>query len=349
MAPPHRLTHRSPTCNVAQCNESLADDSSLSILHFVASTRSICIAYALFSHTKHHDTHPAPLEQPETVSAASSAGGGIRVRKSLDPCTLGAALRADRLIEAMASENLQRNQPNRREEEWTSGRQEMPACDDAFQTTADPPRPNAIRSRGVGKRASSTPPMPCAVSAYCYSLLPDGFIRLLRLMPHRDEHAPIQCQLFDYPLLDSGKGPHLYEALSYVWGSGEKPRRVFTDEGYLRVTNNLHAALLHLRDRSLARIIWVDAICMNQEDKGEKGEQILRMAEIYSRASRVVVWLGEAKNDSDQALEDIRLAADAEFPVDKPNKQAILTLLHRPWFERIWVREQTPNSTGICY
>ncbi len=65
------------------------------------------------------------------------------------------------------------------------------------------------------------------------------------------------------------------------------------------------------------------------------------MAEIYSTASRVIVWLGEAQNDSDQALEDIRSAADAEFPVNRPNKQAILTLLRQPWFERIWVREQT--------
>jgi hypothetical protein len=249
----------------------------------------------------------------------------------------------------MTSENLQWNQPNRREEEWISDRQETLAYDDAFQTTADTPQPNTIRSRGVSKRAASMPPMPCAVSVYCYSLLPDGFIRLIRLMPHRDEHAPIQCQLFDYPLPDSGKGPQLYEALSYVWGSDKNPRHVFTDEGYLRVRNNLHTALLHLRDRSLARIIWVDAICINQDDKGEKGEQILRMAEIYSRASRVIVWLGEAKNDGDQALEDIRLAADAEFPVNKPNKQAILTLLHQPWFERIWVREKTLNIIDICY
>ncbi len=73
------------------------------------------------------------------------------------------------------------------------------------------------------------------------------------------------------------------------------------------------------------------------------------MAEIYSRASRVVVWLGEAKDDSDQALEDIRLAADAESPVNEPNKQAILALLYRPWFERIWVRDYTIDRIDICY
>ena len=46
----------------------------------------------------------------------------------------------------------------------------------------------------------------------------------------------------------------------------------------------------------------VDAICINQEDKIEKGMQVRYMSEIYSKASHVIVWLGEAENDSDRAL-----------------------------------------------
>jgi hypothetical protein len=156
----------------------------------------------------------------------------------------------------MASENLQWNHPGRREEErepypkesrslrardnaTTPPKVDTPTCDAGFWTIADPP------------------------PAYCFSPLRDGYIRLLRLMPHQDKHAPIQCQLFDYPLLDSGKGTHLYEALSYFWGPKEKPRRVFANKGYLHVTENLHAALSRLRDYYLQRIIWVNAIYIN--------------------------------------------------------------------------------------
>jgi hypothetical protein len=174
--------------------------------------------------------------------------------------------------------------------------------------------------------------------------LKSGSIRLLCLLPHKDEDAPIQCQLFEYPLQKLGEGTHLYEALSYVWGNPTDCSYVFVNEHYFPVTANLHAALLSLRDRFFKRIIWVDAICIDQEDKGgngEKGEQILRMAEIYSKASRVIVWLGKAENDSNQVLEEIRLAADDVSAEPKPNKQAILTLLQRSWFKRIWVREQT--------
>ncbi|KAK4251198.1 hypothetical protein C7999DRAFT_37810 [Corynascus novoguineensis] len=107
-------------------------------------------------------------------------------------------------------------------------------------------------------------------------------------MPHRDESAPIQCQLFDYTLLDSGKGTHLYEALSYVWGSEEKPHSISTDKGDLLVTINLYMALKRLRDHSLDRIIWVDAICINQSDTEERNSQVQSMAKIFAKASRVV-------------------------------------------------------------
>ena len=178
-------------------------------------------------------------------------------------------------------------------------------------------------------------------------------------MPHRDEDALIQCQFFDYPLLDSSKGTHLYEALSYVWGSPDKPRRVSTDQGCLNVTENLHAALLRLRDRSLQRIIWVDAICINQDDKEEQSHQVQSMAKIYARASRVIVWLedtvddgqvdSDAAADSRRALEEIGRAADGRDTKSSDsttNSQAVLKLLQRSWFRRVWVSHST-NKTSV--
>ncbi|PTB38098.1 hypothetical protein M441DRAFT_82310 [Trichoderma asperellum CBS 433.97] len=152
-------------------------------------------------------------------------------------------------------------------------------------------------------------------STYRYSPLSANSIRLLRLQPHSDEHALVQGQLFEYLFVDSGKGTHLYEALSYIWGSEEKPRRVSTNEGDIYVTENLHAALLHLRDHSLDRIIWADAICINQDDIEERNRQVQIMAKIYARASRVIVWLEDAidsrpvgNNDSADVLQEVAAA-----------------------------------------
>ena len=192
--------------------------------------------------------------------------------------------------------------------------------------------------------------MSCAISPYYRSLLPDS-IRLLRLLPHEDKNAPIQCELFDYSLQESDKRMHLYEALSYVWGDSDNPRSISIGEHDLPVTKNLHTALLHLRNFSLKRIIWVDAICINQENTEEKVQQIQLMAKIYGRANRVLVWLGEAADDSDQALEEI-CAAGGKATNSLNNKTiqpALLALLQRKWFRRIWVREQTLDNFGRNY
>jgi hypothetical protein len=114
-----------------------------------------------------------------------------------------------------------------------------------------------------------------------YPLLsPGSDIRLLRLMPNEDE-TPIQCQLFNYSLQESSKGTHLYEALSYVWGSPETSKSISIDEHNLPVTENLHTALSRLQDRTIERIIWIDAVCINQKDDVEKAHQIQSMAKIY--------------------------------------------------------------------
>jgi hypothetical protein len=174
-----------------------------------------------------------------------------------------------------------------------------------------------------------------------YQRLPEGSIRLLMLMPHQDENAAIRCQLFSYAVEDTG-GTHLYEALSYVWGSPEKRNSIWIDEFHLPVTANLYAALLRLRDRFITRVLWVDAICINQEDLEERNIQVRSMAKIYAKASRVIVWLGEAVAAESQALEDIRVAAaEATKPNSGTNQNAMKTLLQREWFQRIWVSART--------
>jgi hypothetical protein len=141
---------------------------------------------------------------------------------------------------------------------------------------------------------------------------------------------------------------HLYKALSYVWGSKNKPQSISIDEHDLPVTVKLHAVPLRLRDRSFERIIWVDAVCIDQENLEERKQQVWLMAKIYSKAHRVIVWLREEARDTEGALENIRLAAieeSTDCSKKEMNQQAILNLLQGPWFQRIWVREQTFNHS----
>lgn len=184
------------------------------------------------------------------------------------------------------------------------------------------------------------------MSQYCYSDLSDGAanIRLLRLKPYgegNDEKTELQCELFVYSLQDERRSSHRYEALSYTWGGEKKPCSIFIEGHEFHVTVNLYEALLRLRDRLVERILWVDAVCINQTCLEEKGQQVPLMALIYSKAYCVIVWLGETTEDVEGALECIQCAANEERADSISNETAVLNLLQRQWFQRVWVRDRS--------
>ena len=179
----------------------------------------------------------------------------------------------------------------------------------------------------------------------------------------------------------------IYEALSYVWGSNEymdtayihdSPRILPSSDNSmpatLKIRRNLAAALRHLRYPDLSRALWIDAVCINQKDNGERGEQVGRMADIYRQADRVVVWLGPEENHSNLALstlkylgsqievtrDGVRLRSPecdepqwfrsiVDMPYNAKTWHAITNLLRRSWFERLWVCQeiQLANSCAI--
>lgn len=97
-----------------------------------------------------------------------------------------------------------------------------------------------------------------------------------------------------------------YEALSYAWGSTQKNETIFLNTGkttrQLPVTTNLFIALRHLRYRDRPRTLWVDAVCIDQENRLERGQQVQRIGQIFSLAKRVIIWLGPGSDDSELAL-----------------------------------------------
>lgn len=181
-------------------------------------------------------------------------------------------------------------------------------------------------------------------------------IRLLRLFPSRDASAAPQGQLFECPLEDAPEQKFPYEALSYAWGDPETSHAIEIDGLDLPVTANLHAALQRLREKRRERLLWIDALCIDQRNDKEKEHQIQLMYQIYACASCVVVWLGEENDESDQALEDIRIIARQDKGSDdivgsgwngstSRNKndrilERIGKLFQRAWFRRIWVSPQ---------
>lgn len=99
-----------------------------------------------------------------------------------------------------------------------------------------------------------------------------GQIRLIHLQPGLAS-APIDCCLEDVHLGDAPP----YAALSYVWGPPDPVDTVTVNDKSIGVTKNLHSALLHVRQESSVVTLWVDALCIVQEDKLEKSQQVQMM------------------------------------------------------------------------
>lgn len=171
-----------------------------------------------------------------------------------------------------------------------------------------------------------------------------------------------------------------FEALSYTWGPPDNPGTAFIRPtsgndhvSTLPIGKNLESALRHLRSASECRTLWIDAICINQGDDKEKATQVVRMADIYSRATRVVVWLGPAENDSNLAVatldylgaqvvattDSFRMTApeaeeptwydnDLRLPYSDEEWRAIDALIHRPWFTRVWTAQEIQLANRLA-
>ncbi|KAK4448890.1 heterokaryon incompatibility protein-domain-containing protein [Podospora aff. communis PSN243] len=112
-----------------------------------------------------------------------------------------------------------------------------------------------------------------------------------------------------------------YEALSYTWGDSSQKRTIGLNGIDFDVTTNLHAALNRLRLPDSKRLLWVDAICIDQTNTDERAAQVPRMREIYQRAQRVVIWLGMESQDSSLAMSVLEgLGGSHEQTKDIKNK-----------------------------
>ena len=217
-----------------------------------------------------------------------------------------------------------------------------------------------------------------AVNPFEYQPLPDAsHFRVLALEPGNAD-SPLRCKLKVVSVQNARQSE--YEALSYAWGNNDQPLKPFINchEKCLKLTPNLESALRHIRSENKVTNLWVDQICINQEDLEERSQQLSLMSSIYSAAKRVIIWLGDTDNTSHQAMTFVPVlyhnlclhfetqgtdffknksydkqleGTDFIFPgIESSLWTALAHLLKREWFQRVWVaQEATANSeTIVC-
>ncbi|KUI72541.1 Heterokaryon incompatibility protein 6, OR allele [Cytospora mali] len=180
-------------------------------------------------------------------------------------------------------------------------------------------------------------------------------IRLLRLFYDPVFTNELCCQLIETNLQPEGIP---YEALSYTWGSEARPFKITADGSVLRVTENLHTALRHLRLPDEDRLLWIDAICINQDDLQERGHQVNQMRLVYQNAERVLIWLGPSDMKIDEFFRTINASSlrrlehlPRDFVGATQDKDwydrcqsVFYELEKRPWFRRVWILQEVASA-----
>lgn len=122
-------------------------------------------------------------------------------------------------------------------------------------------------------------------------------IRLLTLFPSLEFQANLEIALTEVGLDSISKNKNSYEAVSYCWGLRFGTEPILCDDKLLLVTPNCESALRHLRLKDKTRTLWVDAVCIDQENGTssvtERNAQVTLMGDIYRKAARTLCWFGK--------------------------------------------------------
>ncbi|KAF2489317.1 HET-domain-containing protein [Lophium mytilinum] len=131
-----------------------------------------------------------------------------------------------------------------------------------------------------------------------------------------------------------------FDALSYTWGDRTSARYIRIGDSYLKVTSNLEAALRHLRLKSFSRTIWIDALCIDQQNIQERNHQVQEMKRIYGSARKVLAWTGAAQAGSDNVMSKIGAVFTKNVEISHFNMLSLYALTSRSYWSRIWVAQE---------
>jgi len=225
---------------------------------------------------------------------------------------------------------------------------------------------------------------------YTYVSIQPDEVRLLCISPGVGEDNPIYGALKTMHLDRITKSKLKYQALSYAWGTDKPADVIFlqdisiprprpgqhpeTDMSLIAqqskphpflVRSNLHSALRRLRSETKDVWVWIDAICINQADDGEKNHQLPKMPAVYGNAWNVTIWIGDFVDgdDAELALDILpsllhlrhldALLGDGLGGSGSSGKQSLRSvvafakLLCRPWFCRRWVIQEVAYARRL--
>jgi hypothetical protein len=184
-------------------------------------------------------------------------------------------------------------------------------------------------------------------------------IRLIRVRGRNHSYTDIgyslDCELFHVRIEELPP----YKCLSYTWGSAsDRVYSILVNGQDFKVRKNLWRALKRLQLENEELLIWIDAICINQQDNHERSEQVKMMRKIYETADETYVWLGPHRYDSHLAMELLRdlesCAGDEKRVLERFRRPGIDRYLYaledlycRKYWNRVWIVQELVLAKSI--
>ncbi|KAI1750029.1 heterokaryon incompatibility protein-domain-containing protein [Xylaria castorea] len=178
---------------------------------------------------------------------------------------------------------------------------------------------------------------------------PGPDFRLVLLLPG-DGSSDVHCQL----LVSSLDHPPHFEALSYVWGDINDKVAITIEGQAHHVAKNLHVALRCLRYPDRARTLWVDALCINQNDPNERNHQVRLMGRIYTTANHVVAWMGQANHEDEDVIRLVEASGgDPKLHwtelLASVSLLSLVSFLRNPWWDRVWTAQEAVLARDLTF
>ena len=172
-------------------------------------------------------------------------------------------------------------------------------------------------------------------------------IRLFVLLPDESD-----VELRGNLTATSLSGDEPYEALSYMWGPSSNLQTTNLGIEKLPITANLAIALKTLRSPQRSRVLWIDAICIDQSNFDERGSQVQLMRQICRRATQVVVWINHQIPPEDFALPTLNtLSKDSvkKALIDIEIWGSLRPLFKDAYWTRVWIQQEISMAARLTF
>lgn len=291
-------------------------ETNMSALCLAAAQGNLRIVELLIDH---HAVIDHRSDDGETPLIKASRLGHVEIAQSLIEMGADTTLRDDheRTALSYAKENshegvlelLRRARSIRAENEWALGERQLESL---------------VRRRHVR-----------------YTPLPKSYIRVLELRPGKSR----EVLSIDFAAVELSSKDVSFEALSYQWLEKEGSVRVHCGDDVVLVTPNCAAALRCLRSETETRILWIDAVCIDQSNKEEVNDQVAMMADIYRKAKQVVMWLGPiegALRDYAKVFQAMNKSVETKKIINRSEAYGDILeeMYFASYFDRAWILQE---------